>query len=88
MQVFRKKMSKSAKRRNHTNRLRNKWLKLLKGIDHDRNLQCITFGRIYNSDPLDCGVPRCTLCSYQKVHKRKYRRSRQKIELLEEWNSL
>lgn len=55
-------------------RLRNKWLKLLGSLDNGINPDCITFGRTYNSDPIDCGNPRCKLCSYGKVLHKKERR--------------
>ena len=64
-------MAKSAKRRHHAQRLRQKWLNLLKGIDPDRDKKCITFGRIFSGDPIDCGNPKCPLCSWSKVYRPK-----------------
>jgi hypothetical protein len=60
-------MAKSSRRRHHAERLRNKWLRLLGSLDRGINPDRITFGRTYNSDPIDCGNPRCKLCSYAKV---------------------
>lgn len=60
-------MAKSARRRHHAERLRNKWLRLLNNLDNGINPDCITFGRTYNSDPFDCGNPRCKLCSSEKI---------------------
>jgi hypothetical protein len=48
-------------------RLRNKWLRLLHNLSPERGLDCITFGKVYSKDPIDCGNPRCKLCSYAKV---------------------
>lgn len=64
-------MTKSAKRRHDTQRLRAKWLRLLKTLHPERNLECITFGKVFNTDPFDCGNPKCGVCSYGKVYKTK-----------------
>jgi len=48
-------------------RLRNKWLRLLHNLSPERGLDYITFGKVYSKDPIDCGNPRCKLCSYAKV---------------------
>jgi len=67
VQSPRTKMAKSARRRHHAERLRNKWLRLLGSLNNGINPNGITFGRTYNSDPIDCGNPRCKLCSSGKV---------------------
>jgi len=59
-------MAKSAIRRHHAQRLQDKWNRILKQISPNRNLECITFGRIYTKDPQDCGVPECKYCSWEK----------------------
>ena len=67
-------MAKSARRRHHAVRLRSKWLKLLGSLDNGINPDHITFGKVYSKDPIDCGNPRCKLCSYAKVlHSKKKR---------------
>lgn len=73
-------MTKTAERRHHALRLRNKWLHLLKSMDPDRSLDCIKFGRIFSGDPIDCGNPRCPLCSFGKVLKRKEQRAKTRKE--------
>jgi hypothetical protein len=67
-------MAKSARRRHHAERLRNKWLRLLGSLNNGINPDCITFGKVYSKDPLDCGNPRCKLCSHGKVLHKKERR--------------
>lgn len=73
-------MSKSAKRRHHTHRLRKKWLNLLLGLDPNRDVKCTTFGRIFSGDPIDCGSPRCPLCSWGKVFRSKESRIKNRKE--------
>ena len=79
-------MAKSAQRRHHAMRLRNKWLRLLRNLSPERSLDCITFGKVYNRDPFDCGNPQCGLCSYGKVTHPKEKRLRQKRVSLVEIN--
>lgn len=67
-------MAKSARRRHHAERLRNKWLRLLCNLDNGISPDCITFGKVYSKDPIDCGNPRCKLCSYAKVLRSKEKR--------------
>jgi len=68
-------------------RLRNKWLRLLRNLSPQRNLDCITFGKVYSRDPFDCGNSQCTLCSYGKVTHPKGERLRQKRISLDEINA-
>lgn len=68
-------------------RLRNKWLRLLKGLSPERNLDCITFGKVYSRDPFDCGNPQCALCSFGKVTHPKEKRLRQKRVSQDEINA-
>lgn len=80
-------MAKSRSSRHHTERLRNKWLKLLKGMDIGIHEDALTFGKIFSQDPLDCGNPRCGICSMEKVHQRKLDRvARRKEERKESLN--
>jgi hypothetical protein len=69
-------------------RLRDKWKSLLKAIDPSRNLECVTFGRIYSGDPIDCGNPRCPLCSFSKVIRPKERRANLRVEERDALDSL
>lgn len=73
-------MSKSLKRRQQTKRLRERWFRLLSRLDPDRNLECISFGRVFSQDPFDCGRPDCLLCSREKVLHRKAKRVRLRVE--------
>lgn len=73
-------MAKTAKRRHHALRLRSKWLHLLKGMDPNRSIECLKFGRIFSGDPIDCGNPRCPLCSFGKVLKSKEQRIKRRRE--------
>jgi len=59
-------MAKSAIRRHHAQRLQDKWNHILSHQFPDLKGECITFGRIYSKDPLDCGNPKCGLCSHAK----------------------
>lgn len=59
-------MVKTAIRRHHAERLQAKWMNFLKQNSPNRNLECITFGKIYTRDPIDCGVPECKYCSWSK----------------------
>lgn len=84
-------MAKGSDRRAAVERLQSKWGLILKHQDPDRDTSCLSFGRIFSRDPIDCGSPNCLLCSYDKVLHRKSRRAlsraeeRQgKIEFLEE----
>lgn len=43
-------------------------------------MECLTFGRIFSSDPIDCGNPRCPLCSFGKVLKGKKHRAKRRRE--------
>lgn len=68
-------MAKTALRRHYAERLCQKWRNLLRNLDPDRDLNCITFGKVYSIDPMDCGNPKCSLCSFGKMHLRKVRRA-------------
>lgn len=73
-------MAKTAKRRHHAKRLRRKWLNLLKVLDPNRSEECVTFGKVFSSDPIDCGNPKCGLCSWGKVFRSKDNRIRNRME--------
>lgn len=74
-------MAKSPQSRAHTLRLQKKWEKFLRSVDPQRNLECITFGKIFSRDPIDCGNPKCLLCSSDKVlHRKKGRAEARKEE--------
>ena len=49
-------------------------MRLLGSLDNGINPDCIIFGKVYSKDPIDCGNPRCKLCSYDKILHRKEKR--------------
>lgn len=59
-------MAKSAYQRHQVNRLVSKWTKELKHTDHNMDMSVLNFGRIFSKDPMDCGNPKCGLCSGNK----------------------
>lgn len=62
-------------------RLRRKWLNLLQKMSPTRDLECLTFGRVFSQDPIDCGSPRCPICSFEKIlHSKRDRILRRKEE--------
>ena len=80
-------MAKSALRRHHAERLHKKWTKLSKHLDF---IPSLSFGMIFNSDPLDCGNPKCGICSNSKMYSnsRRILRKEEKSSYLEVWQSL
>lgn len=78
-------MAKSAKRRFDTFRLVKKWVSLSQRINLSVS-DSLKFGKIYSQDPLDCGNPRCRVCSGDKILKPKYKRQKVKRETREEIN--
>lgn len=74
-------MAKSAFQRAYTRKMQNKWLRLLKSTDPRRDLKCLSFGKVFSTDPFDCGSPQCPLCSYGKVfHPKLHRIENRKAE--------
>lgn len=73
----RMKMAKSSIRRHHTKRLQDKWNRLSKHFGYIPE-SSLSFGKIFNQDPLDCGVPNCPICSSHKQNK-----TRQATRILE-----
>lgn len=60
-------MAKTALRRHSTEKLRKKWSDYLKHNSMGCSPKSLSFGRIYSQDPLDCGNPRCLVCSLDKL---------------------
>jgi hypothetical protein len=76
-------MSKSAKRRHHTERLKKNWERFSRGLSDPLPEKGLSFGRIYSKDPYDCGRPGCCLCSPSRNTNPKERRLKVKRELKE-----
>jgi hypothetical protein len=53
-------MAKSLKRRKEVNRLLKSYKRRLKL--HGEEVKNLSFGRIFKSDPWDCGDPGCYIC--------------------------
>jgi hypothetical protein len=70
-------MAKNSTRRHHAKRIQDKWIRLSKHFDFIPE-NSLSFGKIFHQDPLDCGVPNCSVCSGHKQNK-----TRQKTRLLE-----
>jgi hypothetical protein len=74
-------MAKNSLRRHHAKRLQMRWVSLSKGFGEIIPESSLGFGRIYRTDPLDCGNPKCQLCSREKVLTPKKTRNDLKKEL-------
>ena len=60
-------MAKTAYSRHQAERLQNKWKRMHKHFDFIPE-QSLSFGKIFKQDPLDCGNPKCKICSYEKLY--------------------
>lgn len=74
-------MAKSSLRRHHAKRLQMRWASLSKELGPVIPDSSLAFGRIYSTDPLDCGNSNCQLCSGDKVLNPKRARNDLKKEL-------
>lgn len=72
-------MAKTAYQRHHTKRLQNKWKKLHKHIEFIPE-SSLSFGKIFKQDPLDCGNPKCSICSYSKLYSKREKFNVNEIE--------
>lgn len=56
-------MTKSAQRRHDATRILKNWERNIKLSQCDEMLKGLSWGKVFNQDPWDCGNPRCYLCS-------------------------
>lgn len=63
-------MAKTSYQRHQAKRLQNKWKKLHKHFEFIPD-NSLSFGRIFKQDPLDCGNPKCKICSYSKLYSKR-----------------
>jgi hypothetical protein len=59
-------MAKTAYQRHQAEKIQNKWIKLHKHLDFIPE-KSLSFGKNFKQDPLDCGNPRCMICSRDKI---------------------
>ncbi len=55
-------MAKSLKRREQANQLLKSYRKRAKNYNDEHVLKNLSFGKIFKSDPWDCGDPGCQYC--------------------------
>lgn len=72
-------MAKTAYQRHEAERLLNKWKKLHKHLGFIPE-QSLSFGKIFKQDPLDCGNPKCMICSREKLFSTRKKYSPTQIE--------
>jgi hypothetical protein len=58
-------MAKTSYSRHQALKLKAKWEKLHKHLEYIPE-NSLSFGKIFKQDPLDCGNPKCVICSYPK----------------------
>jgi hypothetical protein len=71
-------MAKSSYSRHQAQKIKDRWEKLHKHLEFIPE-NSLSFGKIFKQDPLDCGNPKCNICSYSKVfHKNKLNKNTNK----------